>query len=302
MKLANYVRNNETRVGVVKDGDIYDLANGAKKVGLGRFSSAPSIDWILSNGLLDGVAQAEPKLAKAVKPLPLYSVKLKSPILAPEKIFLVAVNYASHGKETNVTPPSSPYFFTKFNNTLIDPDEPIILPKISQKVDWEVELAVIIGKRGKYIEKNDALDYVAGYTVSNDISFRDFQLPPGWPEKLSPLGLNWVEGKGLDSSFPLGPWLVTTDEIPDPNNLHISLKVNGQLKQDSNTSEMVFKIDALVDYLSAGITLKPGDIISTGTPFGVAQATGQPYLKDRDLIEGTIEKIGTLRNPAKSEL
>ncbi len=295
------MRNKQTRVGVVRDGYIYDLENGAKKAGLSRLSTAPSIDWILSNGLLDKVRQAEAKVVKAVKGVPLSSVKLKNPVLAPEKIFLVAVNYASHGKETNVAPPSSPHFFTKFNNTLVGPDEPIILPKISQKVDWEVELAVIIGKGGKYVEKSDALDYVAGYTVSNDISFRDFQLPPGWPEKLSPLGLNWVGGKGMDSSFPLGPWLVTKDEVPDPNNLHISLKVNGQLRQDSNTSEMVSKIDALVNYVSAGITLRPGDIISTGTPFGVALATGQPYLRDGDLVEATIEQIGTLRNPAKSE-
>jgi 2-keto-4-pentenoate hydratase/2-oxohepta-3-ene-1,7-dioic acid hydratase in catechol pathway len=163
-------------------------------------------------------------------------------------------------------------------------------------------LAVIIGKRGKYIEKSDALEHVAGYAVSNDVSFRDFQLPPGWPERLNPLGMNWVKGKGMDSSFPLGPCLATRDEIPDPHNLRISLKVNGQLKQDSNTSEMVFKIDALVEYVSAGLTLKPGDIISTGTPFGVALATGQSYLRDGDVVEGTVERIGTLSNPTESEL
>jgi 2-keto-4-pentenoate hydratase/2-oxohepta-3-ene-1,7-dioic acid hydratase in catechol pathway len=137
LKLVNYVKNNQTRVGIVKDGQIHDLAIGAKKAGLAKLSSVPNVDWILANGLLDKVRQVEPKLVKTVKSIPLSSVKLKSPILAPEKILLVAVNYASHGKETNVAPPSSPYIFTKFNNTLIGPNEPIILPKVSQKVDWK---------------------------------------------------------------------------------------------------------------------------------------------------------------------
>lgn len=302
MKLAHYVKSGQTRVGIVNDGALHDLGSGARRAGLGRVSSSPSIDWILANGLLEKVVHAGPKIVKSTRGIPLSSVRLRSPILSPEKILLVAVNYGSHGKETNVAPPSSPHFFTKFNNALIGPDEPIILPKVSKKVDWEVELAVIIGKEGKYLEKSEALDHVAGYSVANDVSFRDYQLPQGWPDKLTPLGLNWVKGKGMDSSFPLGPWIVTKDEIPNPDDLHISLRVNGQLQQDSNTSEMIFKIDELLEYVSAGITLKPGDLISTGTPFGVAMATGHPYLKGGDLVEGTVERIGTLRNPAKTEV
>jgi 2-keto-4-pentenoate hydratase/2-oxohepta-3-ene-1,7-dioic acid hydratase in catechol pathway len=191
--------------------------------------------------------------------------------------------------------------FTKFRNALIGPGDPILIPKISKKVDWEVELAVIIGRAGKYITRKDAMNYVAGYAISNDVSFRDFQFDTQLPDGKTTLGLNWVKGKGLDSSFPLGPWLVTKDEIPDPHKLEISLSVNGKRKQLSNTGDMVFKIDSLIEYVSAGITIKPGDIISTGTPQGVAAFTGEPFLKDGDIVEGAIDRIGILRNPVKAE-
>jgi 2-keto-4-pentenoate hydratase/2-oxohepta-3-ene-1,7-dioic acid hydratase in catechol pathway len=145
------------------------------------------------------------------------------------------------------------------------------------------------------------MNYVAGYAISNDVSFRDLQFSTRLPEGKTLLGLNWMKGKGLDSSFPLGPWLVTRDEIPDPHKLGISLSVNGKGKQQSNTSDMIFRIESLIEYISAGITLKPGDIISTGTPEGVAAATGEPYLKDGDIVEGTIDGIGSLINPVKAE-
>ncbi|HUI01792.1 MAG TPA: fumarylacetoacetate hydrolase family protein, partial [Nitrososphaerales archaeon] len=194
-----------------------------------------------------------------------------------------------------------PYFFTKFRSALLGPGDQILLPRVSTKVDWEVELAVIIGKGGKYISRDRALDHVAGYTVANDISFRDLQYPPGWPEKLNPLGMNWVKGKALDSSLPLGPWLVTKDEIPDPQNLGLHLRVNGETKQDSSTSDMVFDVATLIEYASAGITLKPGDVISTGTPLGVALWGDRRFLADGDLVEAEVEGIGVLRNPVKRE-
>ncbi len=193
-----------------------------------------------------------------------------------------------------------PYIFTKFRNTLIGAGDDIVLPRLSKQVDWEVELAVVIGRRGKYIAKGDAYSYVAGYTVANDISFRDLQIPPG-PREENRMGLNWVMGKGLDSSFPLGPWLVTRDELQNPHNLAISLSVNGEQRQSSNTGEMIFKIDELIEYISGGITLSPGDIISTGTPAGIARRTGVPYLKDGDRVEARIEGIGTLENVARAE-
>jgi len=259
-----------------------------------------TVDSLLDSGRLADLVRLEDSLAQD-DGSPLSGFKLKSPVLRPEKILLVAVNYLSHSKEQNIEPPQFPYYFTKFRNSLIGPDEPIIVPKVSSKVDWEVELAVIIGKLGKYISRERAREYIAGYAVSNDISFRDLQYPPGWPEKLNPLGMNWVKGKALDSSFPLGPWLVTKDEIPDAQNLRLRLRVNGETKQDSNTSEMVFDISRLIEYISAGVTLRPGDIISTGTPLGVSLWGAQRFLGDGDLVEAEVEKIGVLRNPVRRE-
>lgn len=300
MKLANYLRQDQVRVGIVSANMVFDLVDAVREQGLANFEGINSVDQLLSRSLLDLLKQQESEIVVS-KGVPVESVKLLSPVLLPEKIFLVAVNYASHGKEQSVKPPSQPYFFTKFRNALIGPGEAILAPRISGKVDWEAELAVVIGKAGKYVPKQNAMDHVAGYTISNDISFRDQQFPPGWPEKLNPLGQNWVKGKSLDSAFPLGPWLVTKDEIPDPYSLGISLSVNGVTKQSSNTKEMLFKIDALIEYLSRGITLKPGDVISTGTPEGVAVFTGQPFLRDGDIVEANIDGIGTLRNPVVEE-
>jgi 2-keto-4-pentenoate hydratase/2-oxohepta-3-ene-1,7-dioic acid hydratase in catechol pathway len=239
-------------------------------------------------------------LADEERSVSLDRVQLLSPVEAPEKILCVAVNYRLHAREQNLKPPQEPYFFTKFNNALIGNGTPILIPRISMKADWEVELAVIIGKQGKYIDRKQALDHVAGYSVSIDVSFRDLQFPAGW-SGASPFGQNWLKGKGLDTSFPLGPWLVTKEEIPDPAKLRLSLTVNGKTKQNATTSEMVFGIPELIEYASAGITLQPGDVISTGTPDGVALFTGDNFLKDGDVIEASIENIGTLRNPVVNE-
>ena len=260
-----------------------------------------SVNEILQNNLLGKILQYQDRNVSQDAGVPLTDVKLASPVLDPEKIFLAATNYVSHGEQQKGPPPEEPYFFTKFRNTIRGPNDPIVIPRISKKVDWEVELAVIIGKEGKYISKKDAMEYVAGYTISNDISFRDLQFPKGWPAKTSPFGHNWVKGKGLDGALPMGPWLVTPDEVGDPNSLEISLSVNGEERQKSSTNEMVFKIDQLIEYLSQGITLKPGDVISTGTPLGPAAFSGAPYLKDGDMVEAKIEKIGVLRNPVKNE-
>ncbi len=299
MKLAHYAKDGVTKVGIVSKGVIFDFQGAAEALGLEIFRDAVTIDALLSNGTLESLQQIE--LTDALKGVPVESVSLLSPILNPEKILLLAVNYLSHSKEQHVKPPSEPYVFTKFRNALIAPGQPILIPRVSKKVDWEVELAVIIGKAGKYIAKKDAMKHVAGYTVANDVSFRDFQFSTRLPDGNTTLGLNWVKGKGFDSSFPLGPWLVTKDEIPDPHNLEISLSVNGRMKQRSNTGNMIFKIDSLIEYISAGITLKSGDIISTGTPEGVAAFTGEPFLKDGDVVEGRIDRIGTLRNPVTAE-
>ncbi len=286
---------------MVDNGSIFDVEEATKKLDLAIRSKPLTIDALLSDQTVQTLQKAKERILQIVSGIPVESVRFLSPILNPEKILLVAVNYISHSKEQNVKLPAEPYLFTKFRNALIGPSDPILIPKVSKKVDWEVELAVIIGKAGKYITKNDAMNYVAGYAISNDISFRELQFATRLPDGKTTLGLNWVKGKGLDSSFPLGPWLVTKDEIQDPHNLEISLSVNGETKQRSRTSDMVFRMDSLVEYISDGITLKPGDIISTGTPEGVAAFTGDRFLKDGDIVEATIDRIGTLRNPVRAE-
>jgi 2-keto-4-pentenoate hydratase/2-oxohepta-3-ene-1,7-dioic acid hydratase in catechol pathway len=301
LKLVHYVKNGSTRVGIVYEGLVFDLMEAVSELDLTPLKEIESIDQILSERLLDLLHDAERNITARATGFSAESVKLRSPILNPEKILLVARNYISHNVEQNAKPPSEPYFFTKFRNSLIGPGEPILIPKISKKTDWEAELAVIIGKVGKNISQKDAIDHVAGYAVSNDISFRDLQFSTRSDSAAVALGSNWVKGKDLDSSFPLGPWIVTRDEIADPQNLDISLTVNGETRQHSNTREMIFEIDSLVEYVSAGMTLRPGDIISTGTPEGVAVFTGQQFLKNGDIVEAEISGIGVLRNPVRLE-
>ncbi|HZW56772.1 MAG TPA: fumarylacetoacetate hydrolase family protein [Nitrososphaerales archaeon] len=303
MKLVNFALKGSSLAGLVSD-------DSKSILPLHYADGAPiaSIDSILSEGKLPDIKERYSESMNrsnviadhSSSLLPIQSVKLLSPVLAPEKIYCTAVNYVSHGKEQEVSPPSEPYFFTKFRNSLIGEGDPILVPRISKKVDWEVELAVIIGKKGKYIRQNEAMSYVAGYTIANDVSFRDLRF--GSDEKASShYGQNWVKAKGLDNAFPLGPWLVTTDELKNPYQCTISLSVNGVERQKSKIGEMVFKIDRLIEYASAGTTLVPGDVISTGTPLGVAAFTGAPYLKDGDVVEAKIENIGVLRNPVRDE-
>jgi 2-keto-4-pentenoate hydratase/2-oxohepta-3-ene-1,7-dioic acid hydratase in catechol pathway len=294
MKLVNFESGKGARAGVAIENRIHDFAE------LRGFSSMRTVDELLASGHLEDLRRVAGTLPRGAG-TPTESVKLLSPILSPDKILCAAVNYGGHGKEKGSAPPKEPYFFTKFRSCIVGNGGPIVVPRISNKADWEVELAVVIGKRGKYIRREDAMEHVAGYAISNDISFRDRQFPEGWPTKLNAQGQNWVMGKALDSAFPLGPWLVTRDEIADPQNLRISLSVNGVVRQDSTTHDMIFGIDHLIEYLSSGITLSPGDVISTGTPAGVANYSGAPFLKDGDVVECQIEGIGKLRNPVVKE-
>jgi 2-keto-4-pentenoate hydratase/2-oxohepta-3-ene-1,7-dioic acid hydratase in catechol pathway len=296
MKLLNYSSGRGTRVGYVLDGRVFDLADAARRQGLVELAEVGSVDEVLGRGLLCDalkLANAAPHVGAVDNP------KVLTPVLRPQKILMVAVNYPSHGRESGVKPPPEPYFFTKFTSCLVADGEPIVLPKVSSKVDWEVELAVVIGRRAKYVERSKAFDYVAGYTVANDISFRDYQFPQRGRE--SPLGYNWVKGKSMDGSLPLGPWLVTMDEVPDPYSLRLMLYVNGEKRQDALAADMFFKIEELIEYVSSGITLMPGDVICTGTPAGVAAFSGAPYLKHGDIVEARIEGLGALRNPVVAE-
>ena len=210
------------------------------------------------------------------------------------KILLVGKNYFEHVVRMNSNIPEKPVFFCKTKNTLIGHNGIILKNKEVKKLDYEIELAIIIGKKCKDINKIDSIDCIFGYTISNDISARDFQYS---------FNNQWFLGKSMDTFFPTGPFIVTKDEIDDPMNLNMELRINGEIRQKSNTKYMIFDIYDLISFISKYITLYPGDIISTGTPSGVAQESGDKYfLKDGDLIEAEIEKIGILKNVVKNEI
>lgn len=221
-------------------------------------------------------------------------VKLLPPIPDPQKIFAVGANYADHAAESGVSVGEEPIIFSKFPTSLCGPGDTILLPKIGANVDYEAELVIVIGQRGKNIPREQALAHVAGYACGHDVSARDWQ--HGKP------GRQWVLGKGFDTFGPLGPYLVTPEEAGDVDNLRIELRLNGKTMQDSNTNQLVFKVDYLVSYLSNVCTLLPGDLIFTGTPPGVGAARKPPvFLKDGDVVEVEIENLGILRNPVANE-
>lgn len=212
------------------------------------------------------------------------SVRLGSPIGRPSKLLCVGLNYAKHAEETGAKVPSEPVLFFKSTTAIVGPNDNVIIPKNSEKTDWEVELAVVIGKRASYISLEDAGDYIAGYVLHNDVSERAFQI-----EREG----QWCKGKGCDTFAPLGPFMATKDEIENPNNLHLWLEVNGERLQDSSTSDFIFNIQECVSYISQFMTLLPGDVISTGTPFGVGLGFKPPrYLKPGDVMRLGVEGLG----------
>jgi len=211
-------------------------------------------------------------------------VRLGSPLARPSKIICIGLNYAKHAQESGAAIPSEPVLFFKSTTALAGAYDNIIIPKNSEKTDWEVELAVVIGKKTSYVDETNAMDHVAGYVLHNDLSERAFQLERGG---------QWVKGKSADSFAPLGPFIVTKDEIFDPGNLNLWLKVNGELMQSSSTSDLIFKIPFLVSYISQFMTLLAGDIISTGTPSGVGLGQKPPrFLKPGDVVELGIDGLG----------
>ena len=211
-------------------------------------------------------------------------VRLGPPIARPSKIVCVGLNYAKHAEESGMAVPGQPVLFFKASSSIIGPYDDVILPKESKKSDWEVELAVVIEKKVSYVSKEEAMDYVAGYMLHNDVSEREFQLE---------MEGQWVKGKSCDTFAPIGPYMVTKSEIADPHNLNLWLKLNGTKLQDSNTSDFIFDIPHVVSYISQFMTLLPGDVISTGTPFGVGLGFDPPkYLKAGDVMELGIDGLG----------
>jgi 2-keto-4-pentenoate hydratase/2-oxohepta-3-ene-1,7-dioic acid hydratase in catechol pathway len=204
--------------------------------------------------------------------------------------FCIGLNYAKHAAETGATPPSEPILFSKTTSCLSGPNDPVIIPRNSVKTDWEVELGVIIGRSALYVDEADALDYVAGYCTINDVSERAFQ---------AEMGGQWIKGKSAPSFGPIGPWLVTADEVPDPQALDLRLSLNGKVVQDSNTDDMIFSVAQIVSYMSRFMQLQPGDIIATGTPSGVGLGMKPPlFLKPGDTMELSVQGLGSQRQVA----
>jgi len=219
-------------------------------------------------------------------------IRLGPPIDRPSKIVCVGLNYAKHAKESGMEVPTEPVLFFKASSAIVGPYDDVILPKKSEKSDWEVELAIIIGNKASYVKESEAMGHVAGYVIHNDISEREYQLERSG---------QWVKGKSCDTFAPIGPFMATTDEIDDPHNLRLWLKVNGETMQDSNTSDLIFGVPKLVSYISTYMTLLPGDVISTGTPFGVGLGLDpQKYLKDGDVMELGIDGLGVSKQNVRN--
>lgn len=272
MKLIRYGPAGKEKPGILIDNKGYDTSAVTRDYDEGFFES---------DGLnrLKHYLNTNPQLPEISKDL-----RLGCPVARPSKIVCTGLNYRDHALEMTQPLPTEPVLFLKSTTAINGPFDDIIIPKNSVKTDWEVELAIVIARKCSYVEEKDAMDYVAGFMLHNDVSEREFQLERNG---------TWIKGKGCDTFAPLGPYLVTPDEIEDINNLRLWLKLNGKIMQDSNTSSMIFKIPFIVAYISQFMTLLPGDIISTGSPSGVGKGQTPPfYLKHGDVIELGIDGLG----------
>lgn len=301
MKLTQFKLNSEAqaRVGVLLGDAVVDVTELAKA---NRSASAGTSDWLSKvTTTLEIIARGPEALEEistltsnqsasgrgAVVGRSVEEIEFL-PAVYPGKMLAIGRNYADHAIEGGGEPPKAPLIFAKLSNALSAHNAPIVLPTVSETIDWEAELAVVIGRRAKAVSEADALDYVFGYTLMNDVTARDLQRKDG----------QWTRGKGLDTFAPLGPFITTRDEIEDIQNLKIEGLYNGEVTQTSNTSKMIFSIAYLISYISQGITLEPGDVIASGTPEGVGFFRNPPVLlKPGDVCEVRIEKLGTLRNP-----
>jgi 2-keto-4-pentenoate hydratase/2-oxohepta-3-ene-1,7-dioic acid hydratase in catechol pathway len=271
MKLIRFGESGKEKPGVILNDKKYDV-------------SAFGEDYTEQFFETDGLNRLADFIKDNLLPEVAGDVRLGSPIARPSKLVCIGLNYADHAKETNAPLPPEPVIFMKSTTAIVGPFDDIIIPKNSVKTDWEVELAVVIGKKASYVEEAEAMDYVAGYVLHNDVSEREFQLERNG---------TWDKGKGCDTFAPLGPFLATPDEISDPHNLRLWLKVNGETMQDGTTSNFIFNLPHLISYTSQFMTLLPGDIISTGTPAGVGLGMKPPiYLKVGDVVELGIEGLG----------
>ncbi|MFA5950191.1 MAG: fumarylacetoacetate hydrolase family protein [Hyphomicrobium sp.] len=274
MKLVRFGAVGSEKPGLVdRDGKVRDLSAHAADIS-GETLGAESLARLRS-------------IDAASLPLAPEGVRLGAPVSRPWSFVAVGLNYADHARETGQEIPSEPILFNKLGNTVSGPFDDVIYPKGADRMDWELEIAFVIGKRARYVEEKDAMSYVAGYCICNDVSERRFQMKRNG---------QWVKGKACETFGPLGPWLVTTDEITDPHNLSMELKVNGETRQKGSTSTMIFSVPYLVSYITQFCVLEPGDVVTTGTPPGVGSGMKPPqYLKAGDVMELSIEGLGLQR-------
>ncbi|MBC8084556.1 MAG: fumarylacetoacetate hydrolase family protein [Hymenobacter sp.] len=281
MKLIRYGQPGQEKPGILLDGQQYDVSAFGEDYNEAFFAS-------------DGLGRlAEFGRAHAGRlPAVAAGERLGPPVARPSKIVCVGLNYTDHAREIGAAPPTEPVLFLKSTTALVGPHDDIIIPRNSAKTDWEVELAVVMGRRASYVTEAEAPAHVAGYTLHNDVSEREFQLERGG---------TWDKGKGCDTFAPIGPFLATPDELGDLDNLRLWLTVNGQLRQDGTTANLIFRIPFLVSYVSQFMTLLPGDIISTGTPAGVGLGLKPPvYLRPDDVVELGIDGLGSSRQAVKA--
>ncbi len=282
MKLIRFGEEGKEKPGVqLEDGTRLDISGFGQDYNEIFFGSTGIIDlkeWLVSNSATCPVVPKE--------------IRLGAPLCRPSKIICIGLNYAKHAAESGMDIPKEPVLFFKATSAIVGPDDDIVIPKGSTKTDWEVELAVVIGKKASYVSEEDAMKHVAGYVLHNDYSEREFQIERSG---------QWVKGKSCDSFAPLGPFIATKEEIKDPHNLNLWLKVNGDMLQNSNTTDFVFNIPESISYISQFMTLLPGDIISTGTPSGVGLGFDPPrYLYPGDVVELGIDGLGSSKQKARA--
>ncbi len=281
MKLFRYKENNSTKPGIIINDMMYDAS---------AFVKDYNEDFFANDGLkkLEASTQQSKTELKELNG----NIIFDSCVARPSKIICIGLNYIDHAKEIGSEPPKEPVIFLKSTTALCGPFDNIIIPKHSRKTDWEVELAVIISKKASYVSEDEAMNFVTGYCLHNDVSEREFQMERGG---------TWDKGKGCDTFAPMGPWLVTKDEIKNIDSLKLWLKVNGELMQDGNTVNLIFKVPFIISYVSQFMTLLPGDIISTGTPAGVGLGKNpQVFLKAGDIIESGVDGLGNATQHVKA--
>jgi 2-keto-4-pentenoate hydratase/2-oxohepta-3-ene-1,7-dioic acid hydratase in catechol pathway len=284
MRLATFTQNGATRIGVLAGEDLVDLAVAAPE--LPREMVA-----FLAAGA-SALSRAADLSSSARARLPLSTVHLEAPVLRPPKFLAIGLNYADHVAESKLEMPKLPTVFNKQATCVTGPSDPIHMPRVSKALDYEGELGFVIGRRCRHVPRDRAREVIAGYLVVNDVSVRDWQLRVP----------TWTMGKSFDTHGPIGPWIVTEDEIGDPHSLRLRTRVNGEPRQDSNTKNLIFDCFAIVEHLSTAFTLEPGDVVATGTPAGVGISMKPPRLLEvGDVVRVEIERIGAIENPVIHE-